>query len=332
MPIMSYESWKSRTKVMMKPRSAELKYLDACLKEYDANRGSRAHYEAVCFAFDGWAGTKSDAELSIRNKDGAVTQLLGELIDFGQSHMPMAIPGGGQKLRSNALLRDIKQGAKLLTEGKLKPQIKIDVSVGIVDSGKGKGTVVWEEFEGVQLAKARKAWSDAFDAAKMAHEALLFKVGSDNREQARFQRWFGNPDRAAVSTVREGARKIWHAFRSSKVTIALREEIVTHIVQTNPFAPMEDHFKGSEVYGFVWNHKAGSGYRVIMGQWFLSDPDPIEGAAQTIYHELSHKVLGTVDHAYGKIKSRGFAAAQQNLALTNADNWAWYAMSFLKEI
>jgi hypothetical protein len=313
----------------MKPRSGELKYLDACMKEYDKNRGSRQHYDMLCFAFDAWAGKKSDAELSIRNKEGAVTQLLGELVDFREKHMPMTF--SDTKLRSNALLRDIKQGAKLLTEGKLKPQIKVEVSVGIVDSGKGKGTVVWEEFDNGQLMKARKAWSDAFDGAKMAYEALLFKIGNDNNEQIRFQRWFGKPDRAAIETVREGARKMWHAFKSSKVTIVLREDIVTHIVQTDPFAPMKDHFKGSDVYGFVWNHKAGSGYRVIMGQWFLADPDPIEGAAQTIYHELSHKVLGTVDNAYGKIKSRGFAAAQQNLALTNADNWGYYAMSFLKD-
>ena len=91
----------------------------------------------------------------------------------------------------------------------------------------------------------------------------------------------------------------------------------------------------SDVYGYVWvpeGGHVGSGYRVILGNWFLGDPDPIEGAAQTVYHELTHKVLGTRDHVYGKIKCRGLAAAQQQKAITNADNYGFYAVSFIKAI
>ncbi|MGD9629210.1 MAG: M35 family metallo-endopeptidase [Pyrinomonadaceae bacterium] len=333
MSIMSYKEWKSRTSAAFKPRSKELKYLDACIKEYDRNRGSRPHFDTIVWAYQAWVATKTNSELSVRNKNGAVSDLLAQIVAFRDAHMPFAHQGGSP-LRSNALLRDIKEGAKLLGEGKLKPQVKVHIPEAVVDSGKGKGSVVWEDFEASQLTKARKGWSDAFDAAKLAYESMLFKIGNDTNEQIRFQRWFGNPTREAINTVREGTRKMWKTFQTSPVTIVLHEDIILHYVQDgSPFGEMEEgSFGGKDVYGYVWNHKAGSGYRVIMGQWFLADPDPIDGAAETVYHELSHKVLGTVDHIYGKIQSRGLAASQQRLALTNADNWAWFAMSFLKYI
>jgi hypothetical protein len=126
---------------------------------------------------------------------------------------------------------------------------------------------------------------------------------------------------------------MWTAFQNNPVTVVNRPDVQVHLVNgDDPFDAMEEGFSGSGVYGYVWNHSGGTGYRIIMGKWFLADPDPIEGAAQTIYHELTHKVMKTVDHAYGKIKCRGFAAADQQKALTNADNWAFYAVSFKKNI
>lgn len=329
MAIMTYDEWKRRTKVGLKPRSKALKYLDACLKEYDGNRGSRAHFDTLILAFQAWAGTKADAEGSVRNWNGAVSDLLAQLVEFRNQHMPFA--HRGQALRSNALLQDIQQGAKLLGEGKLKPQVQVHIPIGTVDTG--KGYVTWEEFEDSQLPQARKAWSDAYDAARLANAAIA-TINRDAKEQERFQRWFGTPTTQAVDTVRQGLQKMWMTFQSSPVTIVLREDITLHLVNgRDPFGEMEDgDFTGADVYGFVFTHQAGRGYRIIMGSWFLDDADPIEGAAQTVYHELTHKVLKTVDHAYGKIKCRGFAAANQGNALRNADNWAFYAVSFLKEI
>jgi hypothetical protein len=329
MPIMSYDEWKRRTSVGLKPRSKPLKYLDACLKEYDKNRGSRAHFDQLVIGYQAWAETKGDAEGSERNRQGAVTDLLSQITDFRDQHMPFA-HRGGQPARPAALLRDIKQGARLLSEGKLRPQVKVQIPIGVTDSTKGK--VTWEEFEDSQLVKARQGWADAYECARLA-VAGIGAVGRNPAEEQRFQRWFGRPTSQAVSTVRSGLEKMWTTFQSSPVTIVLREDITVHLVNgDDPFDAMEEGFSGSGVYGYVWNHGAGSGFRIIMGKWFLSDPDPIEGAAQTIYHELTHKVLKTKDHAYGKIKCRGFSAAQQDKALTNADNWAFYAVSFKKEI
>ena len=327
MSIMSYESWKKNTTVPLKPRSKALKYLDACIKEYDKNRGSRPHFDALIYGLRVWTDTKTDGELSIRNKNGAITQLWSEIINFRDKNMPFA--HRGEQFRPNALMREIKEGAKALSEGTLKTRVKANITIGVTDTVKGK--VIWEEFDDDQLVKARKAWSDAYDCARMANDAMA-RISRDSDEQMRFQLWFGASNPGPLNTVRMGIAKMWQAFQSSQVTIVLREDIQTHLVNGNdPFDTMEESFAGSDVYGFVWNHSAGSGYRVIMGKYFLADPDPLE-SAQTIYHELTHKVLATNDHAYGRIKSRGLGATQQPLALTNADNWGYYAISFMKGI
>lgn len=329
MAIMSYDEWKRRTKLGLKPRSSALKYLDACLKEYDDHRGSQPHFDTLVAAFQAWAATKADIEGSQRNWNGAVTDLLAQLSAFRNEHMPFG--HRGHSLRPPSLMQDIREGAKLLGDGKLKPHVQVYIPVGTVD--KSKGTVRWEEFDDSQLPKARKGWSDAYEAARLAYLAIG-TMRANPKEQERFQRWFGTPGPQAVDTVQRGLLKMWTTFQSSPVTIVLREDITLHLVNgDDPFEELEDtDISGSNVYGFVYTHQGGSGYRIVMGQWFLGDADPIEGAAQTIYHELTHKVLKTVDHGYGKMKSRGFAAAQQSNALTNADNWAYYAISFLKEI
>ncbi|MFM0123437.1 M35 family metallo-endopeptidase [Paraburkholderia sp. RL18-101-BIB-B] len=329
MAIMSHDEWKRRTSLALKPRSKPLKFLDACLKEYDKNRGSRPHFDAIVVAYQAWAATKASAEGSERNAKGAVSDLLAQLVEFRDRHMPFAHRGGAP-LRPNALLLDIKEGAKLLGEGNLRPQIKVNIPVGIKDIG--RGTVIWEEFDDTQLPKARQGWADAFECAEKAVAAIATVDGNAAEEQ-RFQRWFGAPTPQAVATVKQGLQQMLDAFSSSPVTIVLREDVTVHIVNGNdPFDEMEQGFKGDGVYGYVWNHHAGSGYRIIMGKWFLADPDPLEGAAQTIYHELTHKVLKTQDHVYGKIKCRGLSATNQAHALTNADSWAFYALSFMKNI
>lgn len=329
MAIMSHDEWKKRTAVSLKPRSKGLKFLDACLKEYDKNRGSSQHFDALVAAFQAWAETKANVEGSERNGKGAVTDLLAQLIQFRDQHMPFAYRSGAPS-RPVGLLADIREGARLLGAGQLRPQIRVTIPRGVED--KMRGTVIWEEFDDAQLPKARQAWTDAFDCAEQAVAAIA-TIGRNGAEEARFQRWFGAPTPHALNTVSQGLQKMLSAFRSNRISIVLREDVTIHIVNgDDPFDKMEEGFSGSSVYGYVWNHSAGSGYRIIMGKWFLADQDPIEGAAQTIYHELTHKVLHTTDHAYGKIKCRGFSATNQAKALTNADNWAFYAISFKKDI
>jgi hypothetical protein len=43
-----------------------------------------------------------------------------------------------------------------------------------------------------------------------------------------------------------------------------------------------------------------------------------------IYHEISHKVLGTVDFKYGEGSCKKLAKDKPKSALRNADNWGYY--------
>lgn len=335
MGIMTHEEWMRRTKLgAFKPRSGPLKFLDAAVKEYGRNPGSPGHLETLKAAFIAWAETKDggNAEDTERNHAGAITDLMNQILDFERTHRPAA------HLRATGLLRDIRQGAQLMAQGKLKPQVKVKVTPGDVYTAYGH--VVFEDFDSASLQRAKKGWEDAYNAAEHAVMGMA-RIGTDSAEQDRFNKWFGRPTEDRIRTVKGGVQKLMNAFKHNKVTIANREDIQVHLVNgADPYGQMTPHFTGGGVYGYVWqggNASAadghqGSGYRIIMGKWFLGDPDPIEGAAQTIYHELTHKVLRTVDHGYGKIKSRGFATMQPDKALQNADNWAFYAVSFLKEI
>jgi len=49
--------------------------------------------------------------------------------------------------------------------------------------------------------------------------------------------------------------------------------------------------------------------------------------AQTIYHELSHKVIATNDHFYGPILCRARAAANNLHCRRNADSFGYFVTS-----
>jgi hypothetical protein len=66
--------------------------------------------------------------------------------------------------------------------------------------------------------------------------------------------------------------------------------------------------------------------RVYLGNETASQA-PINFAelVQTIYHEPSHKVIGTNNHNYGYAKSKGLIA--DGRALKNADNDGYFPLS-----
>jgi len=70
----------------------------------------------------------------------------------------------------------------------------------------------------------------------------------------------------------------------------------------------------------------GSGMRLYLGNATVSQARINLGELiQTIYHELSHKVIGTNDHIYGYNESKGLIA--DGRALKNADNYGYFLLS-----
>jgi hypothetical protein len=77
----------------------------------------------------------------------------------------------------------------------------------------------------------------------------------------------------------------------------------------------------------------GSGMRIYLGHGFFNPQKSFQTSpfsmdmAETIYHELTHKVLGANDHWYGISRSRREERQQPQKARPNADNYAYLVTS-----
>lgn len=73
----------------------------------------------------------------------------------------------------------------------------------------------------------------------------------------------------------------------------------------------------------------GSGMRVFLGERMFHPSKGLRDRSLTIYHEINHKVLGTVDFGtYGVGPSRALAAGSTERALKHAECWTFFAASF----
>ena len=67
----------------------------------------------------------------------------------------------------------------------------------------------------------------------------------------------------------------------------------------------------------------GSGMRIYLNDVFFTLEERLRAA--TIYHEMTHKVLATNDHAYDDADCQNLATSDPAKAIDNADNFALYA-------
>ncbi|MBD8871363.1 M35 family metallo-endopeptidase [Rhodanobacter sp. DHB23] len=70
----------------------------------------------------------------------------------------------------------------------------------------------------------------------------------------------------------------------------------------------------------------GSGMRIYIGERGFHPSKVTKDTAETVYHEICHKVLGTVDHAY-KVPDCA-ALANTDRAIQCADSWALFVTAF----
>ncbi len=323
MPIMSHADWMSRTALFAKPRSKEIKVLDAAIQDYGKSPGNQDKFDQVVYAYQAWAATKKNADASERNKRGAITDLFAQIIDFRDKNMPHRHQG--ETIRPDDLMAAIRKGAKLFGEGKLKPAINVKIDGG--DKDPMFGHVRYENMDAAVLQRAISCMADMQRYSRAAAMGIGQLV-NNKAEAARYQRWFGETSPSRVMAVTRGLRALHSAVQHSPQTYVLRKNILNHYVNGDyPFSPMEDGKSTENVYGYVWGHQAGSGYRVVLCNQFVNDPDRSE-ATQTMYHELTHKVIKTVDHVYGRPGCLDLAKKSPGQAIENADNWGYYLISF----
>ena len=183
------------------------------------------------------------------------------------------------------------------------------------------GNCSFEGFTGSGLEFAKMAFARAVAGSELATGGIYRFDSSVSAE--RIREWFGlspatDPSHAQLLMgVSEKIKACNTAIRTSPITLVNRPDIMMNHVPV-----------GQQVYGYVWGHLAGSGYRIVLGKWFTADPDQFE-AAETIYHELTHKVCKTVDHAYGVANCRALAVSNPRQAVENADNFGYFMKSYL---
>jgi hypothetical protein len=108
-------------------------------------------------------------------------------------------------------------------------------------------------------------------------------------------------------------------------------------ITTTTGTPRDTSLNG--VYAFVFpaqrggsghaTHHVGSGMRLYLADEYftLSATDP--NRPLTIYHELTHKTIGTDDHKYGSAGCQKLATIAPEKAGNNADSYAWFATEFV---
>ena len=202
-----------------------------------------------------------------------------------------------------------------------------------------EGNVTYENFDPGTMSRARFAWNQSKRAAGLAVGAV--KKFDLPVNAALIREWFGlspkvNPAHAQkLMKVQSNLMAMESAFNSRPITLVWAPNIVVKHAPADrnlPMTPVQlaggTAFTGQNVYGYVHHHLAGSGMRVVLGRWFRDDPD-IQEATQTIYHEITHKVLKTADHCYGVALCRQLASTNIEQATTNADNYGYFAKSMV---
>ena len=189
-----------------------------------------------------------------------------------------------------------------------------------------------ENFGGLEEGMARAAVREVRDLCGLINRAISpgSLGGTKIAVRGALADWFGVHDDPGYQKVKLKLTQLDNAQLNDKITLVYRPDIVVKDAAGAP-AMLGDGaaFTGGNVFGYVHWHQAGSGYRVVCGKLFITDRTPYF-ASTTIYHEMSHKVLNTVDHGYGEVLCKGYAQEGVDKAMTNADNYAYFAIAIGK--
>jgi hypothetical protein len=163
---------------------------------------------------------------------------------------------------------------------------------------------------------------DATQIAMRWCMACIAKLGkSDAATEAVIKRWFlKGGDAKDIDKARKkllaGFKKIANVLNSNK--LVLSDE------------PIDRNDGGWKDYAFVYKSERMSVIYVQNATLQAAKTGKMWDAALTLVHELSHRELGTDDHRYGDDGGNlgpgsGATALSERQAMTNADNWGYFA-------
>lgn len=179
--------------------------------------------------------------------------------------------------------------------------------------------------------------------------------------------WFGNDEFETIQYVKDGVSRMHAILKDNESQLHLidgrNKRLVheDHSIVPVPFRPeryqkkeiklgnktITDLSKDTKVEGFVHmlsvrcnNSRAlshvGSGLKLYITGDTLLFWRSIESISKIIYHELSHKILSTVDtnregvDVYGEKECKALALHDSARALKHADCWAYFVMLLAK--
>jgi len=295
MPIMSFQTWKSDTKRgLFTPRSSSLKNLDTAFETYERLK-SRKTLIDLKTALVEWMKTKSDWRLSTRNKYGTVELLLSQLMDdLGPGMLPEA--------------RSVVLAPRPPLIARPPARLNID----------GPRPVGFTE---TKMARVREGYGRLVGLVERCRDASV-AIDRKPAEAARFRTWFdvaGND--IYKRRVQEVFRNMYAAVKDENVRIRIdntHPNWYAYVIPANP-RPLTIYICNAFFSGMGGDIKAR----------FLNSSD---ATVVTMLHECTHIpwVAGTDDHRYGKIPCRALAFSDPNLAVNNADNYAFYSLSLIQ--
>lgn len=160
----------------------------------------------------------------------------------------------------------------------------------------------------------------AFNMMKAASaEATNALLGGD---LTAYRKWFEAGDNKHLMKVATTVKAIDQAIKTRPITFAKLDRPGMRVDTAGLCA-------------YVWLIKSGqsrihvgSGMRILV-VWKTHVNDTFSYLAQTMYHELSHKVASTFDHAYDEHRCRGFCSTAPKTAISNAENFNLFLREYL---
>jgi hypothetical protein len=222
--------------------------------------------------------------------------------------------------------------------------------------GKGGG------FTPVEQVQLKEAMRDALAFSALAVASA--ESGFANKRDL-LKTWFGGNGPATVTAVAAGVKKM-HRFLSDSTRLVRfvdargQSEKIYSSQQVPAPGPAGSASHGATVtvrsaptvipmgagdYAYVkcLSEKnasepaamhTGSGMRVYIGERGFHSSKSLKDRSMTVYHELTHKILGTIDYdangglVYGVPACKALAMSDPQQALKHADCWCYFAASF----
>lgn len=174
----------------------------------------------------------------------------------------------------------------------------------------------YDGFSQHEKVQMERAFNMMKSASAKASKALL---GGD---LTAYRKWFEAGDNKHLMKVATTVKAIDQAINSRPITFAKLDRPGMRVDTT-------------DLCAYVWLVKSGqsrvhvgSGMRILV-VWKTHANNTFGYLAQTMYHELSHKVASTFDHAYKEQLCKNFCSSAPQTAVTNAENFNLFLREYL---